>query len=677
MTLVANAVSTLHPARQPLRGSRSMTAEDLWAIPRVGSPVPSPGAASFAVTVTTYDLESNQGRGRVWLVPCERDRAPGDARPLTSVEASSGEPAFAPDGTRLAFTRKSANGKVQLQVIPLDGGEAQKLIDLPLGGFDPRWLPDGNRIVFWATLLRGHFTPEATRTEIERRDKDPVKAQVTEERLYRYWDTWLTTGETPHLFVLDLAAGSLRDLTPDSIGWLDWMDPSGHYDVSPDGREIVFSGILFDHDRSLVRSVLHRVPLDGGAVRSLTASHPAEDLRPRYARDGSWIVFGMTEDPTFYADRVRLMRMDRASGKVTPLLVDWDRSPIAWEFAPDGTLFLTAEDQGRTSIFALDPASAGDPREVVRGGTVSGFAPMADGRLIFTMQSLSQPPEVFLGAPEKGSVTQATRFTDPVLESVALGEVREMRLEGAKGETIQMFVTLPPDARGDRPLPMVQMIHGGPHGISGDAFHFRWSPHVFAAAGYVVAQVNFQGSTSWGQDFAQRIQGGWGDRPFEDVMRATDHLIACGLADPDRMAAAGGSYGGYMAAWIAGHTDRFRCIVNHAGVYDLLGQYASDVTQGRAKSMGGEPWDGLEAIERWSPARFASGFSTPMLVLHGERDYRVPVTQGLACYGVLKAKGIPARLVYFPDENHWILKPRNSLLWYREVLGWLERWIAR
>jgi dipeptidyl aminopeptidase/acylaminoacyl peptidase len=220
------------------------------------------------------------------------------------------------------------------------------------------------------------------------------------------------------------------------------------------------------------------------------------------------------------------------------------------------------------------------------------------------------------------------------------------------------------------------VVHGGPHGISGDLFHPRWNPHLFAAPGYIAAFVNFQGSTSWGQDFAQRIQGAWAERPYEDVMRATDALIASGLVDETRMAAAGGSYGGYLVTWIAGHTDRFRCIVNHAGVADLTGQYASDVTQGRGKSAGGEAWAGLENQDRWSPIRFAKGFTTPMLVMHGERDYRVPVGQGLQCYGVLKAKGVPARLVYFPDENHWVLKPQNSLLWYREVHAWLARWLT-
>jgi len=223
--------------------------------------------------------------------------------------------------------------------------------------------------------------------------------------------------------------------------------------------------------------------------------------------------------------------------------------------------------------------------------------------------------------------------------------VREMQFEGAYGETVQMFVVLPPGYQPGRKYPLVQVVHGGPHGISPDAFHFRWNGQAFAAPGYVAALVNFQGSTSWGQDFAQRIQGAWGDRPFDDVMKATNALIAAGLVDETRMAAAGGSYGGYMASWIEGHTDRFKCIVNHAGVYDLLSQYASDVTQGRAQSMGGEPWEGIEVIDRWNPARYANGFTTPMLVLHGEKDYRVPVSQGLECYGVLKAKGVPARLV--------------------------------
>ena len=668
MTVTTIPSTTLHPARV---GTRPLVAQDLWALPRVGAPVPSPDGRSIAVTVTRYDLEQNQGRGRIWLVPSDG----GEPRALTADSVASGEPAFSPDGRRLAFTRRMENGKAQLHVLPLDGGEARKLTDLPLGVYDPTWLPDGKSIVVAAPLLRGHFTPEATKAELERREKDPVKAHVTEERVFRYWDTWLTTGETPHLFVVDAESGVARDITPESVAWFDWMEPGGQYDVSPDGREIVFSGVIFDAARSLLRSTLFTVPVAGGAVASLTADHPADDLRPRYSPDGKSIVYGMTHDPFFYADRVRLMRYDRAAKTHAPWLDGWTLSPTHWEFAPDGALAIEAEENGRASLFVL--AGTGEPKRVARGGSITSVAPTRDGRIVFNLQSLSQPPELAAVSASGGEPTRLTRFTEPALQGVSLGEVREMSFEGAAGETVQMFVVLPPGYREGAKAPLVQVVHGGPHGISADAFHFRWNGQLFAAPGYVAALVNFQGSTSWGQDFAKRIQGAWGERPFEDIMRGTDALLAAGLVDETRMAAAGGSYGGYMAAWIAGHTDRFKCIVNHAGVFDTLAQYASDVTQGRAQSFGGEPWEGIEAIDRWNPARSTKGMTTPMLVIHGERDYRVPVTQGLECYGMLKAKGVPARLVYFPDENHWVLKPKNSLLWYREVFGWLERWLGK
>ncbi len=667
MTVTTPASTSLYPART---GPRPVTAEDLWNIPRVGAPVPALDGSFCIVPVTTYDLARNEGRGRLWRVPADG----GEARPLTTPEVSSGEPALSPDGARLVFTRRIEKGKPQLYLMPLDGGEALKLTDFPLGVFDPCWLPDGSGIVFAATLLKGHLTPEATQAEVERRDKNPVKAYVTEDRLFRFWDTWLTTGEVPHLFVFDLASGKSRDLTPENTCWFDWMDPSGQYDIAPDGSEVAFSGIAFDEARSLIRSDLYRVPMKGGEVTRLTGDDTSDNLRPRYSPDGRSIVYGMTVDPYYYADPVRVMALDRASGKSERWFESWNLSPARWTFDREGTLFLEAEEEGRISLFAGRGAET--PKRLVRGGTVAGAAP-AGGKVFYTLQSTSDPAEVHVAGADGGATRRLTRFTDEVTSRYSVGEVRELRFEGAYGEAVQMYLVLPPGYREGTRYPLIQQIHGGPHAMSGDTFHFRWNSHAFAAPGYVVALVNFQGSTSWGDDFARRIQGGWGDRPYQDVMKATDHLIALGYADEKRMAAAGGSYGGYMASWIEGHTDRFRCIVNHAGVYDTLSQYASDVTQGRAQSFGGEPWDGLVAIDRFNPARFAGGFKTPMLVLHGERDYRVPVTQGLECYSVLKAKGIPARLVYFPDENHWVLKAANSLLWYREVMSWFERFLGK
>ena len=666
MSVMATPITSLHPAR---KGPRPFTAEDLWLVPRVGGPVFAPDGTMLAVTVTTYDLDKNEGRGRIWFVPSDG----GEPRALTSPDLTSGPPAFAPDGRQLAFTRKVEKGKSQLYVMPLDGGEARKLTDLPLGVFDPMWLPDSSGIVFGAMVLKGHFTPEATAAELERREKDPVKAHVTEDRLYRYWDTWLTTGEVPHLFLYDLASGALRDLTPESTAWFDWMDPSGQYDVSPDGAEIAWSGIVFDEKRSLVVSCIYTAPIAGGPATCLTPQPAADNGRPRYSPDGRWLVWGATRDPEFYADRVRLMRYDREEKRASEWLGDWELSPVQWEFASEDTLVLEAERNARVALFSW--RGTGKPVPIVTDGAAGGLAVYGD-RVAFARQTLSAPAEIWSVGLEGLELTRLTGFTDDVMSRFALGEVRELQFEGAFGEPVQMFVVFPPNYDPTKKYPLVQVVHGGPHGIHGDLFHPRWNAHLFAAPGYIAALVNFQGSTSWGQDFAQRIQGAWAERPYEDVLKSTDVLVASGLVDESRMAALGGSYGGYMAAWIAGHTDRFKCIVNHAGVSDLTGQYASDVTQGRGKASGGEVWDGLEKQDRWSPIRFAKGFTTPMLVIHGERDYRVPVGQGLLIYGALKAKGVPARLVYFPDENHWVLKPKNSLLWYREIHDWLARWLG-
>ena len=667
-TVTATPLSTLHAAR---KGPRPMTAEDLWSLPRVGTPQGSPDGRFAVVPVTTYAIEKNEGRTRLWRLALD---GAADPVALTSPDASASEPRVSPDGTQLAFTRKDAEGRAQLMLMPLGGGEARALTNLPLGVFDPMWLPDGSGLVFVAPLVKGHLTAEATAAELKRRAEDPVKAHVTEERVYRFWDTWLTTGEVPHLFALELAGGAVRDLTPGSTAWFDWMAPSGQYDVSPDGREIAFAGIVFDEARSLLTSRVFTVPLAGGAIACLTAGHPADDLRPRYTPDGRAILYGMTHDPLFYADRVRLMRVDRASGVHAEWLGDWDLTPTGWEFAPDGTLVFEAEQAARVKLFTY--AGRGAPRAISGDGAVGGFTVTRSGRVLFTHQDLATPSEVYACALDGSGLARLTHFTDEVTSRYGTGEVRELTFTGAAGETVQMFIVLPPDFVPGRAYPLVHVVHGGPHGISGDQFHPRWNAQLFAAPGYVAAQVNFQGSTSWGQDFAQRIQGEWAERPFADVMLATDALVASGLVDGTRMAAAGGSYGGYLMSWIAGHTDRFRCVINHAGVSDLVGQYASDVTQGRGRAAGGEIWENIDAMERWSPVRFASGMNTPMLVVHGEKDYRVPVGQGLLAYGVLKAKGVPARLLYYPDEGHWVLKPRNSLLWYREVQAWLARWLG-
>jgi dipeptidyl aminopeptidase/acylaminoacyl peptidase len=558
--------------------------------------------------------------------------------------------------------------------MPLAGGEPEKLTDMPLGIHDPHWLPDGKRIVFLSPVIKGTASVEETRTKIEEREKSKVKARVTEDRVYRFWDRWLTDDEVPHLFVIDLATKETSDLTPDSNRWFEFMDPTGQYDISPDGKEIAFSANSSESPHHLLRWKIFTVPTDGGETKCLTPDNPADDLQPRYSPDGKYLVYGKTVDPFFYADRVRLIRVDRSTGKEKELLPDWDRSPHHWSFSEDGSLVLEVEDEARMKIFALERDGSA-PRLVHGQGSVGGVSVSVDGTLYFTQESLSAPAEVARCPLVGGKSERITRFNRWFDEEIALGEVLEMEFAGAEGRKVQAFVITPPGFDPGKKWPLLHVIHGGPHGISADSFHFRWNAQLFSSPGYVVVMVNFHGSTSWGQEFASCIQGAHGDKPFEDVMKGTDAMLATGYIDESRMSALGASYGGYLITWIAGHTERFQCLVNHAGVYNILSQFAGDVTQGRHQSYGGEPWEGLDAIDLWNPARFTKGYVTPMLVSHGERDCRVPVTQGLEVYGVLKAKGVPAKLIYFPDENHWILKPQNSIFWYREVMDWLQRFL--
>jgi dipeptidyl aminopeptidase/acylaminoacyl peptidase len=670
---VTEVLSTVvHPARNP--SGRRLTPEDLWKFRRVGAPSPSPDGSLLAVPVSAYDMEENKGRSRIWLVPVDGS----EPRPVTAEDANSSEPAFSPDGRRLALVRSRGEEKAQIHILPVDGGEAERVTDLPLGAFDPKWFPDGRRLAFAAMLLSDAPTPEGTRALLEKRNADPVKAHATEDRLYRYWDRWLTGGERPHLFVLDLATRALTDLTPEGCGWFEFMEPSGQYDIAPDGAEIAFAANSSRPPHAKLRWAVHLVPTDGsGAVRCLTPPGTPEDssdcYRPRYSPDGASIVYGMQRDPYFYADRYRLVRHDRRAGTHTVLTEGWDRSPSAWEFGPDGAIFLEAEDRARTRIYRMPLAVTAAPEPLTQGGTVSGMAVAGPGGLCFTHQTMQSPAEVAVCGADGSGFRRLTRFNEALANEIAWGEVREVEFPGAGGARVQMYVVLPPGFDASKRWPLLQMIHGGPHGTVGDNFHYRWNPQLFAARGRVVACVNFHGSSSFGQEFCRCIQGAHGDRPYTDILRATDSLIEAGIVDGSRLAAAGGSYGGYLVCWIAGQTDRFRCLVNHAGVFDLLAEYGSDVTEGRHQAYGGEPWDGIEAIDRWSPARFAKGFKTPMLVIHGERDYRVPHTQALNVYNIYKAKGLEARLLFFPDENHWVLKPRNAVVWNREVEEWLSR----
>jgi len=664
-----------------------LSSEDLWTLPRVGLPAPSPNGEWVAVAVARYSLAENSGKSRIWLLPAGA-RAAGEggprdpARPLTAADADCRQPVWSPDGEGLFFLRTPGAGvgrfgdRPQLYRLHLAGGEAERLTDLPYGVLDPRCFPDGRRVAFLSEMAAGRPGVEGAAALRKREEERALPARVTESRVYRYWDHWLETERYYHVLCLDLATGALSDLTPDSQRWFDPLEPLGEYDIAPDGRELAFSACASrpPHDplRWGVFTVRLQLRVDGrvvpGRPRELGRAWRGGARRPRYSPDGRSLVYGGRREHDFYADRVRLVLRERASGAERVLTEDWDRSADAWIFDADGRRLLTlVEEAARSALYAIPLAAAR------RGGSYAGLA-AAGARLFLNASSLSEPPELLVLDREGRRPRALSAFTAPLLAGRRLGRVEERHFKGAGGRRVQMFLVHPPGPFRRR-RPLLQLVHGGPHGTFGDQWHWRWNAQVFAAEGRLCACVNFHGSTGWGQAFAASILGRWGDQPYADVMAATDLLVAEGLADPKRLAAAGGSYGGYLIAWIAARTRRFACLVNHAGVSDLQSQYASDLTQGRRRALGGEPWDDLAGLDRYNPMRHAAGFGSPMLVLHGERDFRVPHSQGLEIYNVYQAMGLPARLVLYPDENHWILKPQNSVHWYGEVSAWLRRWL--
>jgi dipeptidyl aminopeptidase/acylaminoacyl peptidase len=659
------------PARRP------MVPEDLWAMERVGDPALSPDGRWVAFAVTRYSVEENLGDSDVWVVPADGSTPP---RRLTWNKGADSSPLWSPDGRRIAFISKRGDAPPQLYLLPFaEGGEARPVTKLPIAVQNAKWFPDGKRIAFLAATwpdLNDDWAAVQKRADEQKNDK--VQAKIGDTRLLRYWDSYRTDGRRNHVFAVDLASGKAEDLTPGLHRDMDFFSPTESWDLSPDGQEIAYSVNAVDPPYPTVNfDVFLQSVGKPGEPRGITTSNPASDSRPRYTPDGRYLVFGRTHRPDVDPDFTRLARYDRHTGEIRELAAAWDASPDGWTFTPDGrTVVFHAQDHGRTHLWSLPvDGSAAEPRLLAKGG-VTGGAVVGSKAVVYSRHSLTAPAELLTVSLTGGEPKALTSFNTARMAALDLGTVEEATFEGGGGDKVHMFIVYPPGFDRGRKWPLVQMIHGGPHGAFQDEFHYRWNAPLLASRGYVVAMVNFHGSTGYGQAFAESIVGNHADKPFADLMKSTDWLLAKGFIDEKKMAAAGGSYGGYMIAWIQGHTDRFAALVDHAGVYDLMGQFASDDTWGRPGNYGASPWTDPARVDLYSPSRYAKDFKTPTLILHGEKDYRVPVTQGINLYGVLQGKGVPARIVLFPEENHWVLKPQAALLWWKEVFGWLGKYLG-
>ena len=659
----------------PLHAQESgpITPELLWQMKRVGNPEVSPDGLWTAFTLTEWDIEANASSTDIFLL----DNQTAEVRQLT-FSGKEGNPVWSPDGTRLAFTSRRHDGPAQVYILPMHGGEARQVTDLPVGVFGLHWFPDGQRLAFAANILPEYNGDWDKLRELQQEMRESkVTAKVTENAMYRYWDHWLTDGYYPRLFSLELNSEKITDLMPNTSNFFGLMGGVS-YDIAPGGQTIALSMNNTEPPYNSTNYDVFLLNTDGsGQMTNITPGNEADDSSPVYSPDGRYILYGRQSIPHFYADRVVMILFDTQEGTHTPLSEDIDLSCAGWFWSADGrTVYFHAEDQAMQSLFSI-PASGGRHQRLFHQGTNSGAQLAGNQTLVFNHHNLSHPAEIWkLDLSRRGGASPMTAFNEEIMGRIDLGRIENVTFKGASDADVQMFINYPPDYDPSKKYPLVMMIHGGPHGTFGDFWHYRWNSQLFASPGYIVAFPNFHGSTSFGQDFAISIHGEHAAKPFEDVMKATDYLIERGLVDEHRMAAAGGSYGGYLVSWIAGHTDRFAALVNHAGVYDLHLQFASDYSGNRGAQYGGTPWENFDRLNSQNPSQFAAHFKSPMLVIHGERDYRVPINQGLLVYGIYKGRGLDARLVYFPDENHWILTPQNSIFWYHELFDWFSRYLS-
>jgi len=676
------------PAQPPAaKAPRAMTIDDLLAVQVVSDPQVSPQGDRIVYTVKVIDRETGRSNTDLWLV----DRQGKTPRQLTSHPGSDRHPRWSPDGRSVAFL-SDRSGSTQVWLLPMDqSGEARQLTRLPLDVEGPIWSPQGDRLAAMVSVLPGKSFEETAETLRQRREAKS-QAKIYDDLMVRHWDTW-DDGTRQHVILIDVADGSARDLIPD---WTAHAPPffsgsSTDYAFSPDGEELAFiSEPLTEHPWTTNKDVwiVSTRPGENGrsaTPRNLTAGSLGAEAAPSYSPDGRFLAFLRQERAGFEADQWVLTLFDRQTSGVRPLTLKLDR-PIeeyAWT-ADSQAIVATIDDRGSVALVRLDhPAQreyGPDLPRLTPTGTHRGIRPLPDGGVVMVRHHSAAPGELFvLPAGSDAQLQPLTHHNADLIASLDLNRAELFTFKGAEGTDVTGWLVKPPGFDPSRSYPVLCCIHGGPQGAWHDEWHERWNYALFAAPGYAVVAINPRGSTGFGQTFTDQISRDWTGRVYEDLMLGLDHALATyPFLDGDRVAALGGSYGGFMVNWIAGHTDRFKALVSHAGVFDLTSMYfTTEELWFPEWEFGGPPWNAADPklYRAMSPSTYVESMRTPTLVIHGALDFRVPDSQGLAMFTALRRQGVPARYVWFPDENHWILKPANRIVWWREVHNWLDRYL--
>ncbi|TGX56079.1 S9 family peptidase [Sphingomonas gei] len=657
--------------------ARDLTIQDVATLARVGAPAVSPDGKWLVWQQRETDLAANRGRYDLWRLDLRRKGAAPD-KLAGEAEINETAPQFSADGATVYF-QSDKGGEDAVWGVPVAGGTPTQLTHIP-GGFSGfKVAPTGDKLLVWADRK-----PGAPSLELPQVKKDPNagSGRVYDQMFVRHWDSW-STGDRSQLFVLPFGPSGANGNGVAIGGELLGDTPSKPFgggeelSWSADGKTVYFA--LREAGRTEPNSTnldIFAAPADGSAAPvNLTDDNDGTDNLPTVSPDGKWLAYFAMARPTYEADRQVLMLRDLASGQVRALTEAWDRSVASIAWAPDGkTLYVTAQDTQEEPIFRVD-AKSGKVTRLTQEGVVSAVLPTANG-VVFSMNSLTAPDDFYRLSGKK--VSRLTSVNAAKLVGIDLPKVERFSFAGANNDKVWGYAVRPARLAEGAKAPVAFIVHGGPQGSSNNSWSYRWNPAVFAGAGYAVVSVDFHGSTGYGQAFTDAIRNNWGGWPLEDLQKGLAAATAkFAYLDGDNACALGASYGGYMMNWIEGQwPDRFKCIVQHDGVFDARAMaYETEELWFDEWEHGGKTYyEDPAAFEKWNPVNHVTAWKTPQLVITSEKDFRIPYTQGLAAFTALQRREISSKLLVFPDENHWVLKPKNSLQWYGEVLGWLGQY---
>ncbi len=695
-----------------------LTFEDMMKLKRVGEPNVSPDGKWVLFQATDVNLDANSKTNHLWITPLNVGNAGGESRQLTTGGGESG-PKFSPDGKQILFL-SSKDGGQQIWLASFDStngtlGDAHKLTSIATEADGAIWAGDGKNIVFVSNVYpECDKAPDPAACNAKKLDEvanSKVKAQIWTRLVYRHWDHYLN-GQRSHIFAVAADASSAPlDLTPGDYEAPVFSLGGQDYAVSPDGKELAYSSNHTLAEMANTNNDLWLVPISGGPAHNITSYNPGSDSGPVYSPDGHYIAYKAQFRPGYESDRFRLMLFDRTTGKHISLDESFDRWIGSMAWSPDSkSIYFTAENKGEAPIFQINaepgqlldgeagyqwPAKPSWPHQIVAGyNDAISFTP--DGKtLVFDRMALDHPNEIYAapleyaqcrmaepgpGAYERPTCLMSrgsavTHMNDALFAGTEMQPMEPFWFTGSENAKVQGFLVRPPDFNSKKKFPLKFLIHGGPQGAWGDDWSFRWNPQYFAANGYLVVMINPRGSTGYGQKFIDDINGDWGGRAYEDLMKGLDFAEAkYPFIDKTRECALGASFGGYMINWIMGHTDRFKCLVSHDGVFNAESAYgATEELWFNEWEFKGQPWTNRALYQKWSPHQYATNFKTPTLVIHGQRDYRLDVAEGFQLFTTLQRKGVESKMLYFPDEGHWVLKPQNGRLWYQTVNDWVDQ----